>query len=140
MRRLLRRAWSRLRGPLARMRYAEPAVLKARYTQVVGFLLSVGVTLPGRANDWALWVLAAFTVLAPWLQGRRTRGDVWSQQTIDELSELITRFPGLEEEAKARLQQGLPYWVIFGELEQLAQGRHAAPETGASTQTTVGAR
>lgn len=119
--------WGTLRSVFQQLRYAEPAVLKARWTMALGTAAAMGLTIPGVIDRWAGVVLAAFTVLAPWLQGKRTRADVWSQQTVDDLTELAALFPGLADEAKRLLGAGLSYRIVRGHLEgqTLAGERHS---------------
>jgi hypothetical protein len=122
--------WHRLSGPLGRAwqraRYTEPAVLRARWAQALGFAAVIGVTVPGWANHYAGVALAAFAILAPWLQGKRTRSDVWSQQTVDDLADLVSLFPDQFEEAKRLLGAGLQYRIVREHLEAQSP-RHAAP-------------
>lgn len=104
---------------LRRLRYAEPAALKARWTQLVGVLAAVGVTLPGWVDARMAAGLAVWAILAPYVQGKRTRADVWSQQTVDDLTELVALFPELAGEAARLLGSGLHYRIVRGHLEGL---------------------
>lgn len=113
-------AWRAARGVLDQLRYAEPAALKARWTMLIGAAAAIGVTVPGWLDARAGAAIAAWAIVAPWLQGKRTRADVWSQQTVDDLTELAALFPALAEEARRLLGAGLSYRIVRGHLEGLA--------------------
>lgn len=125
------RARDKAREAMNWLRYAEPAMLRARYTMIVGVLAAAGLTIPGVVDRWAGIGLAAFAIVAPWLQGKRTRADVWSQQTVDDLTALAGLFPGLVDRAKDLLGKGISLDIVRAQLEQLAiavdePGAHAA--------------
>lgn len=110
--------WARIKGTVQRLRYTEPALLRARVVQVLGFAAAAGVTLPGYVDRWVGVAFAVLAIAAPWYQGRKTRADVWSPATVDDLTALAALFPGLVERGRELLGKGIPVGVVIRQLEQ----------------------
>ena len=117
----LRRLWSWLGPDLRQLRNTEPAVLTAHYAQLAGVLAAAGLTIP-HIIDYRIGIaLAAWGVVAPWVQGRKTRADVFSPQTAQDLADLVRMFPGLSRAAEAYLAAGWSKWEAYLELDKAAQ-------------------
>lgn len=108
-----------LRTTLAGLRRTEPSVLRAHVVAIIGLLVDLGVTLPGWVNTDVTIAFAALTIIAPYYQGLRTRQDVWSQQTIDDLIHLSQLFPEWTAKARQLLGEGMSKWDVAGELQRL---------------------
>lgn len=120
----------KLKAALNQLRYTEPARLRAYYVQIVLLLASLGLTLPGVVDRWVGVGLAVLAIAAPYYQGRKTRADVWSTATVDDLAAIAALFPGLIDRARQLLGTGMaPAKVITAlERESLAAdpaGQHA---------------
>ncbi|TKJ24375.1 hypothetical protein [Blastococcus sp. CCUG 61487] len=121
----------RIKSALQQLRYTEPALLRARYVQIAGMLAALGLTVPGVVHHWVGVGLAAAAIAAPYYQGRKTRADVWSPATVDDLAAIAALFPGLIGRARQLLGAGMPAAAVIRQLEQesLADdppGQHAA--------------
>ncbi|MEI4273937.1 hypothetical protein TEK04_19625 [Klenkia sp. LSe6-5] len=115
-----------VRAALDRLRRTEPALLRARYVQALALAGALGLTVPGVVDRWVGLGLAVFGFVAPWLQGRRTRADVWSAATVDELTELVATYPELADVAKAMVGQGISLPIVRQWLQH-AGPQHRAP-------------
>jgi len=109
---------TRIREALRQLRYTEPALLRARVVQLVGLAVALGITVPGVVDRWIGVGFAALTILAPYYQGRKTRADVWSPATVDDLTRLAQLFPELATRARELLGQGMPAHLVSSLLEQ----------------------
>jgi hypothetical protein len=136
----LTRVWAWLGPDLWRLRNTEPAMLAARYAQLVAVLAAAGLTIP-HVIDYRIGIgLAAWGIVAPWVQGKRTRADVFSPQTAADLADLARLFPHLADEAEKLLRVGWSKWEAYLRLDQLARdvappqppddGEHAASMAG----------
>lgn len=121
---MLNRLWQAAVDGLQDLRYAEPAVLKARWAIAYGLIATVSPTAAGWLDVKVGAGLAALAIVGPWLQGKRTRADVWSQQSVDDLADLVALFPEAAAEAKRLLGAGLPYRIVREHIE--TQTAHAA--------------
>jgi hypothetical protein len=126
----LGRAWAWLGPDLYRLRMTEPAMLAARYGQLLSVLAAAGLTIP-HVIDYRIGIaLAAWGIAAPWVQGKRTRADVFSPQTAADLADLARLFPGLAGEAEKLLRAGWPKWETYLQLDKLARdGTPTAAQT-----------
>ncbi|TKJ25206.1 hypothetical protein [Blastococcus sp. CCUG 61487] len=121
---MLNRLWTAAADALQYLRYAEPAALKARWAAVCGLIATVSPTAAGWLDMKVGVALAGLAVVGPWLQGKRTRADVWSQQTVDDLADLVALFPAAKAEATRLLGAGLSYRIVRDHIE--TQQAHAA--------------
>lgn len=121
---------SAARAVLHRLRYTEPAVLRAHAVAVLALLAGAGITIPGVVDRWVGATFTVLAVAAPYYQGLRTRADVWSPATVDTLVQLAGQFPGLETKAKELLGKGLGAGIVRELLEQATE-----PPATASTAT-----
>jgi hypothetical protein len=117
---------TKLKAALTRLRYTEPALLRAHIVAILALLAGLGITVPGVVDRWVGVALTVAAILAPYYQGVRTRADVWSPQTVDDLTALIAAFPGLAEHAKELLDKGISPGIAREVLE-LAASTAAVP-------------
>jgi hypothetical protein len=110
--------WPRVTAAVDRLRYTEPALLRARYVQVAGLVAAAGFTLPGYVDHWVGVGCAALAIAAPYYQGRKTRADVWSPATVDDLTAIAELFPGLVGRARQLLGDGVPAARVIRYLEE----------------------
>lgn len=135
----MNKLWIRIKATLQRLRYTEPALLRARGVMLLGTAAALGITLPGWVDHWVGAGFAVLAIAAPYYQGRTTRADVWSQRTVDDLTAVVALFPGLAERARDLFRSGEPVGKVLRKLEQEAlaadpPGGHAAdrPDTSRS--------
>lgn len=114
----MRKFWTRMKATVQRLRYTEPALLRARVVQLLGLAAAVGFTVPGVVDRWVGVGFAVLAIAAPYYQGRKTRADVWSPSTVDDLTAIAALFPGLIERARELLGKGIPTAVVIRQLEQ----------------------
>lgn len=127
----MKKLWDRAKATIQRLRYTEPALLRARVVQLLGLAAAAGVTVPGYVDHWVGVTFAVLAIAAPYYQGRKTRADVWSPKTVDDLSAIAALFPGLVDRARELLGQGVPAAHVIRTLEQESldddpAGQHAA--------------
>jgi hypothetical protein len=130
---LLARVWAWLGPDLYRLRMTEPAMLTARWAQLISVLAAVGLTIP-HVVDYRIGIgLAAWAIVAPWVQGKKTRADVFSPQTAQDLADLARLFPGMAVEAEQLLRAGWPKWEAYMQLNSVAGERAKADDTPESS-------
>lgn len=127
----MKKLWARVTATVQRLRYTEPALLRARVVQLLGMVAALGVTVPGYVDHWVGVTFAVLAIAAPYYQGRKTRADVWSPKTVDDLTAIASLFPGLIERARELLGRGVPAARVIRYLEQESldadpAGQHAA--------------
>lgn len=127
--------WTRVKATVQRLRYTEPALLRARVVQLLGLAVAAGFTIPGVVDHWVGVGFAALTILAPWYQGKKTRADVWSPQAVDDLTELAALFPGLADRARDLLSRGISTAIVRARLEQ--ESLAADPPSGHAVDRTL---
>jgi hypothetical protein len=130
----VKKFWARVKATFHRLRYTEPALLQARYVQLLGLAAALGLSVPGVVDRWVGVGLAALAIAAPYYQGRKTRADVWSQATVDDLAAIAALFPGLVDRARQLLGDGVPAAAVIRRLEQESlaadpPGGHAVDRT-----------
>lgn len=126
----MRTSWNRAKDALRRLRYTEPALLRARVMQLLGLVAAAGVTLPGVVDRWVGLLFGVLAIAAPYYQGRKTRADVWSPKTVDDLAAIAALFPGLVDRARELLGNGLAASIVIRQLEHESMatdppGQHA---------------
>lgn len=110
--------WTRVKATVQRLRYTEPALLRARVTMLLGLAAAAGVTIPGVVDRWVGVGFAVLFIAAPYYQGRKTRADVWSPKSVDDLAAIAALFPGLVDRARELLGKGVPAAQVTRHLEQ----------------------
>lgn len=113
------RIWRWLKLDLDGLRNTEPAKLNAWYVQVVVVLAAAGITIPDIVDRRVGAGIAVAGIVLPWLQGKKTRADVFSPQTVRDLGDLTALFPSQAAEIERCLAHGWSKWETYLHVDRL---------------------